>query len=727
MKGIQTVVLIFSFLILSSPFSAADNGVPAYLNPDLPLSERVADLISRMTKDEKISQLVSDSPAIARLKIPKYNWWSEGLHGIVSSEISTVFPQAIGLAAAWNPELMSDIATAVSDEARALYHNSLGKKGKSANGITLFAPNINIFRDPRWGRGQETYGEDPYLTSRLAVPFIRGLQGDDPKYLKTVATPKHFAAHSGPEKLRHKFDATVSTRDLFDTYLPAFEAAVMGGGAQSIMTAYNRLNGSPASAHPLLLGQLLRGEWRFNGYVVSDCGAIGDIYWNHHWASSPSEAAARALRAGTDLSCGNDYKQLAWALFFGSISQSDLDRALGRILEARFRLGMFDPDERVPYSQIPISVVNGPKHRDLALRAARESIILLKNAGDLLPLKKTTFKRIAVIGPNAHAADVLLGNYHGRPSKTITPLEGIRAAVAPETTVVYEPGSTLTTSDRKLFEKAIAAAKSADIALLVLGLSTELENEEKDRTDLLLATAQEELLRAVSQTGTPTVLILINGGPLSVTWAAEHIPAIVEAWYPGEAGGTAIADVLFGNHNPSGRLPVTIYKTARVGLPPFDDYSMKGRTYRYSSEEPLYRFGHGLSYSKFTYAWLSIQPSVIQAGASVSASVRVRNIGTIAGDEVVQLYLSHVNPTLPAPIRSLQGFQKIHLEPGEFKTVRFTVDPRQMSMITEDGLRFVEPGSVTLSIGGTQPSGDSNTNVISSTFEIQGEALIDLP
>ena len=690
------------------------SSAPAYQDPSLPVATRVDDLIARMTLEEKASQMIHAAPAIPRLGVPEYNWWNECLHGVGRAGIATVFPQAIGLAATWNTDLMHRVAVAIADEARAKHHEALRNGNREQYyGLTFWSPNINIFRDPRWGRGQETYGEDPYLTARMGVAFVKGLQGDDPKYLKLVATPKHYAVHSGPEHERHHFDANVSDRDLRMTYLPAFEATIREGKAFSIMGAYQRFRGDPCCASPLLLQHILRDEWGFEGYVVSDCGAIADIYRHHKVVGTAAEAAALAVKAGCDLECGAVYPALVEAVRKGLIDETTIDRSLKRLFTARFRLGMFDPPAMVPYAQIPYTVNDCDEHKALALEAARQSIVLLKNDG-LLPLHKD-LKSIAVIGPNADWVEVLLGNYNGTPSKAVTPLEGIRAAVSAATEVAYARGCGVTGPSKAGFDEAIARARAADVAILVLGLSQAVEGEEGqqegveagqrsqgDRAGLDLPGVQEDLLKAVTATGTPVVLVLLNGSAISINWADAHVPAIVEAWYPGQAGGTALADVLFGDYSPAGRLPVTFYRSVD-DLPPFRDYAMAGRTYRYFTGEPLYPFGHGLSYTRFTYSDLRIQ-----VGASVEVSVTVRNVGACAGDEVVQLYISDVEASAPVPIRFLAGFRRVHLTPGEAQPVAFTVNRDQLAIIDDAGRRagyrrVVEPGAFAVSVGGGQP------------------------
>jgi beta-glucosidase len=712
--------------------TAAHNNNPAYKDPALPIEKRVDALVSRLTLEEKASQMLNSSPAIGRLDIPKYDWWNECLHGVARAGIATVFPQAIGLASAWNPDLIHRVATAISDEARAKHHEALRQGIREIyTGLTLWSPNINIFRDPRWGRGQETYGEDPYLTSRLGVAFVKGLQGDDPRYLKVVATPKHFAAHSGPENDRHHFDAKVNEKDLRETYLPAFKACVREGKAASVMSAYNRLNGEPCSASNTLLQDILRNEWGFEGYVVSDCGAIGDIYRHHHVVQTAEEAAAMGVKAGCDLNCGDVYRALLEAVKQGLISEEAIDRSVKRLFTARFRLGMFDPPEMVPYARIPYEVNDCQAHRELALQTARESIVLLKNENAFLPLDKNP-KSIAVIGPNADDAQVLLGNYHGTPSKAITPLEGIRNKVSAQIEVSYARGCGIKENSTEGFAEAVEIAQKSDLAIVIVGLSQKIEGEEGqeegveegensqgDRRELDLPGVQEYLLKAVQAAGKPIILVLINGSPLSVNWANEHVAAIVEAWYPGEEGGTAIADVLFGDYNPGGRLPVTFYKS--VGqLPPFTDYRMAGRTYRYLEEEPLFPFGYGLSYTEFKYTNLKVRPQKIKPQEHVEISVEVENVGRRSGDEVVQLYISDIAASVPVPLRQLQGFERIHLTPAEKKTITFTLTPGQMSIIDAKGKQVIEPGEFEVAVGGSQPGrhSASETSVLIDSFEI---------
>ena len=671
---------------------------PDYQNPDLPFERRVADLVSRMTLEEKASQMQDVAPAIPRLGIPAYNWWNEALHGVARSGLATSFPQAIGLAATWDDSLIFRMATVVSDEARAKHHEYVRQGSRERyQGLTFWSPNINLFRDPRWGRGQETYGEDPFLTGRLAVQFIRGMQGDDPKYLKTVSTVKHFAVHSGPEPERHTFDAIVRERDLRESYLPHFAAGIREGRAYSLMCAYNRVLGSPACGSSLLLKDILRDEWGFSGYVVSDCGAINDIYERHKVVPTAAGAAALAVKTGTDLECGNVYANLVNAVKQGLITEQAIDTTVKRLFLARFKLGMFDPPERVRWAQIPISGLDQPVHRALARQVARESIVLLKNAGGVLPLRKD-IGTIAVIGPNCDDRRMLLGNYEGAPADSITPLHGIREAVSRGTRVLYARGSDWVVLGDSGLAEAVRAAEQADAVVLCLGLTAQLEGEEMpveiagfrggDRTSIDLPAAQERLLERIVAVGKPTVLVLMSGSAVAVNWAQEHVPAIIEAWYGGQAAGSALADVLFGDYNPGGRLPVTFYKSVN-DLPPFDDYRMAGRTYRFFKGTPLYPFGYGLSYTTFAYKNLRTSTGTLGASDTVIVRVDVTNTGRRSGDEVAQLYVRHLGSRVERPTEDLRGFRRVTLKPGETRTVEFSLPASSLAYWNSDLHRWV--------------------------------------
>ena len=847
---------------------------PAYLDPNLPADQRVNDLVSCLTLEEKSSQMQDVAPGIPRFGIPPYNWWNEGLHGVARAGHATVFPQAIGLAATWDTNLVHRVAEIISTEARAKYNDAVqhGNFGRYF-GLTFWSPNINIFRDPRWGRGQETWGEDPFLTARMGVAFVTGLQGDDAKYLKTVSTPKHYAVHSGPEAFRHRDDVPVSVHDFADTYAPAFRATVVEGKADSVMCAYNSVRGAPACASPLLF-DTLRNKWGFNGYVVSDCGAIGDIYQGHGYVLSLEQAAAVAVKAGTDLSCGREYGILPLSVADRLLSREELDRAVKRLFDARFRLGMFDPPELVPWSKLTLADNDTPEHRQVALEAARKAIVLLKNERNALPLKRN-LKTIAVVGPTADSEDVLLGNYNGTPSRWTTVLEGIRqkfrsanvlyAPGAPltETSALLVPASVLRTggagskpglkaeffnniilqgasvlervdpqinfnwngdspaagvsgqtfsarwtgelvapvdgdyrlggsaddgfrlyldgkllvddwsrhSERtmtalvhlqaghaypirmeyfqsgwgsaarllwvppNLLDEAAAAARQADVVIAVVGIAPQLEGEESDasspgffggdRVDIDLPRPQEQMLEAVAAAHKPLIVVLTSGSALAVNWAQQHAAAILEAWYPGEEGGAAVADALSGDYNPAGRLPVTFYQSV-AQLPPFGNYSMNRRTYRYFSETPLYAFGYGLSYTTFDYSDARVDRPEAVASEVFTISVNVANTGAAPGDEVVQLYLTH--PEIDgAPLRSLAGFQRIHLDRGEKKTVSFTLRDRELSVVDEEGKRRVPKGVVSVWIGGGQSvagAGQAPSKGAKAEFRVTNEAAV---
>jgi len=698
--------LLLTFLLLS--FIRPGIGqTPVYLDPNASVDVRVNDLISKMSLKEKVSQMQYAAPAIGHLQIPAYNWSNEGLHGVAFNGLATSFPQAIGLAAMWDTALMYQLASVISEEGRAKYNIAVSK-GQRGNhqGLTFWSPNINIFRDPRWGRGQETYGEDPYLTGQLAIQFIKGMQGDDPRYYKVIATAKHFAVHSGPEPERHKFSTDVSEYDLRETYLAAFKASVVDGKVASLMCAYNSLRGKACCSNDPLLNNILRNEWGFRGYVVSDCGAISDIFRGHKEASGPAEASAQAVKAGTDLNCGATYSYLTKAVRKGLVTEASIDTAVKRLFTARIRLGMFDPPAMVPYSQLGAADLDTKENHEMAIKAANASIVLLKNDKNILPLKKD-INTIAVIGPNANDAEILLGNYNGIPSHTVTPLEGIRKAVSPKTTVLYEKGCDVTTPHTEMESAAIEAAKKADVVIMCVGLSPRLEGEEMnvkvdgfsggDRTSLDLPAAQGDLIKKVAATGKPIVLVLVNGSAVSINWENENIPAIIESWYGGQAAGTAIADVLFGDHNPSGRLPITFYKSVSQ-LPDFRDYNMKGRTYRYFTGEVLYPFGYGLSYTSFAFSNIKVDGIVKQDQAS-KLKVEVKNIGTKEGEEVVELYVKGKGPNANDAIKSLRGFEKISLKPGETKTLEFTISAATLTFYKEGSGYTLDKGEHTLLVG----------------------------
>ncbi len=843
-----------------------------FLNPALAPDERAKDLVGRMTLDEKVGQMQDVAPAIPRLGIPAYNWWNEALHGVARNGFATNFPQSIGIAATWDTVLMGRIADRIGVEGRAKYNQAIREDDHSRfAGLTFWSPNINIDRDPRWGRGMETFGEDPFLTASMGVEFVKGLQGFDPKYLQLVATPKHYAVHSGPEPLRHGFDVEVSEHDLEDTYLPAFRATIVDGHADSIMCAYNAIDGAPACANTMLMQEHLRKDWGFEGYTVSDCDAVGDIASGHHFAASPEEAAALAVKAGTDLDCGRTYGALTKAVDEHLLTEADIDTALVRLFAARMRLGMFDPSKLVPFNAAPISEVNSSPHRELALQAARESIVLLKNSNSTLPLK-ASIRKIAVVGPTADLLETIEGNYNGTAPDPVSPLNGLRKEFGSEN-VTYAPGSILadglpapipsaylrtdasqktaglkgeyfdnqdfkgtpkmvrvdakinfdwnrvapaadfgsktfavrwtgellppapgdyvlslrgprtfmpffaggsatsvpqpagqmpnrvrlfiddklvmdshsnpaegrvsfsdanphairveymhlpndrnvdldwTPPANSLLGQAIDAAKNSDAVVAFVGLSPNLEGEEMnvhvegfeggDRTSIELPAAQEKLMEALGATGKPLIVVLTSGSALAVPWAREHADALLEAWYPGEEGGDAIAETLKGKNNPAGRLPVTFYASTS-DLPAFTDYSMNNRTYRYYQGEVLYPFGYGLSYSRFNYRAPDVSSQSIVAGGAVAVTTEVRNTSQRDGDEVVELYVKPPQ-TAVSPRVELEGFKRIHLHAGEARIVQFTFSPREQSEVDEKGNRAVLPGDYAIYVSGGQP------------------------
>ncbi len=855
---------------------------PAYTNTSLSAEERAADLVHRMTLEEKASQLVNQARAVPRLGVTAYDWWSEALHGVAREGV-TEFPEPVGLGATFDPAAIHRMAFVIGTEGRIKHDMAVKANGGSSDifqGLDFWAPNINIFRDPRWGRGQETYGEDPFLTAHLGVAFVTGMQGDDQKYYRVIATPKHYAVHSGPESTRHTADVTVSKHDELDTYLPAFRATVTEGKADSVMCAYNSINGQPACASEFLLQNQLRGKWAFKGYVVSDCGAVVDIYRNHKFAPSQAEASATSLKRGMDNECvdftfkvkdDHDYKPYVDAVKQGYLKEADIDTAVVRLFTARMKLGMFDPPEMVPYSRIDEKELNSAAHRELAHTLANESMVLLKNDGTL-PLKPG--KKILVVGPLASQTKVLLGNYNGTPTHTVSVLEGMRKEFGSQ--VQYEagtqflshdadpvPAAMLTadgkpgvklsfskldmsninnvTSTQSLAERtdavvdagaqpppaavanvhplsihwdgqltatetgdynlglkasglfrvkldgknvissyggdpneaklgrvhleagkpatlhveytppetgkpdaklvwakvnmsprpeAVEAAKNADVVVAVLGISSELEGEEMevsepgfkggDRTSIDLPRPEEELLESLVATGKPVVLVLTNGSALAVNWAKDHTNAILDAWYPGEEGGTAVAETLSGKNNPAGRLPVTFY-TSVDQLPPFEDYAMHGRTYRYFQGTPLYPFGFGLSYTTFSYSDLKLPKTSTAAGQPISAEVTVTNTGKTAGDEVAQLYLTFPD-VKGAPLHALRGFERLHLEPGKSQTVHFELKPRDLSMVSEAGDPIIAAGKYTVNVGGGQP--DANIQTVKGSIEIAGSMTL---
>jgi beta-glucosidase len=706
-----------------------------FQDPSLPIEVRVNDLVSKMTLDEKVDQMINKAPAIERLGVPAFNWWNEALHGVARTRQykTTVYPQAIANAATFNSYALHEMADEIAVEGRAINNENL-KTNNAAQytALTYWSPNINIFRDPRWGRGQETYGEDPFLTASLGKAFVIGLQGNDPKYLKAAACAKHYAVHSGPESSRHKFNVDVTNYDLWDTYLPAFKQLVVNAKVAGVMCAYNAFRGQPCCGSDILLTNILRNEWKFTGYLTSDCGAIDDFSApNAHRTSPDAEsAAADAVLHSTDVECivgPTSYKSLVQAVKNGKLTEKQIDVSVKRLFTIRFRLGLFDPIDQVKFRQIPITELESPKHHAHALKMAHESIVLLKNENSLLPLKKS-LKRIAVVGPNANNEKSILGNYNGVPTKLVTALQGIKEKLGAATEVIYTPATGFTKANPNL-KATVDSVKDADVIVYVGGISPQLEGEEMrveqpgfdggDRTSILLPEAQTQLLKALKATGKPVVFVMMTGSAIATPWESANIPAIVNAWYGGQDAGTAIADVLFGDYNPAGRLPVTFYKGNEDLTTAFDDYSMKNRTYRYFTGTPLYSFGYGLSYTSFKYDLLTT-PASLQFGKKNMVSIRVTNTGKMDGDEVTQLYLAHLNAGMKAPIRALKGFERNFLKAGQSKTVQFELKPEDLMLINEAGNSTAVKGKLMLSIGGSQPNAqtEASKKTISKTVSI---------
>ena len=719
------------FLLLCQPALLSAQNEPGYLNPDLSVDQRAQDLVGRLTLDEKIAQLNYQAPAIDRLSIPAYNWWNEALHGVARNGRATVFPQAIALGATWDDDLIYQVASAISDEARAKYNASqrIGNRGQYA-GLTFWSPNINIFRDPRWGRGQETYGEDPYLTGRIGVAFVHGLQGNDPRYLKAAACAKHYGVHSGPEGLRHEFDAAPPQKDFRETYLPAFQTVVTEGKVEIVMCAYNSVYDVPACASNLLLQDILRKEWDFQGHVTSDCWALVDFYEGHGYVKTPEEAAAAAFKAGVDVNCGSVSPYLKGAVEQGLITEAQIDSALTTLMKTRFRLGLFDPADMVPYSQIGPEVINSTEHRELARKAAEEAIVMLKNDG-VLPLRRD-IQNLQVVGPNAANADVLLGNYYGVSGNLHTILEGISEKVDPGSTLQYAHGFLLDRENVNPVDYSAGAASGSDAVVVVMGLTGLLEGEEgespasptkSDRFDISLPKNQIEYLKKLRAGGdAPLIVVLTGGSPVAISEVEEIANAILYVWYPGEEGGRAVANVLFGDTVPSGRLPLTFPKSVDQ-LPPYDDYSMVGRTYKYMKQEPLYPFGFGLSYTSFEYANARLDRSSVAAGQSVMVEVTVTNTGKRAADEVVQCYLSDLEASVRVPLYDLKGFQRVFLWPGQSRQVRFEIPADAMKLVDNDGKSVLEPGQFRVTVGGSSPGARSLAlgapQPVSAVFTVQ--------
>lgn len=685
---------------------------PIYLDTSSSIKERAQDLVARLTLEEKVGLMSHSAKGVPRLNIPSYNYWSEALHGIARNGRATVFPQAIGMAATWDRQLIQQVASAIGDEGRAKYHAALRRNGYTDQyqGLNLWSPNVNIFRDPRWGRGQETWGEDPLLTGEMASAFVKGLQGDDPKYLKTAACAKHFAVHSGPEKDRHSFNANVSKRELFDTYLPAFKKLVLEANVEAVMGSYNRLWGEPCCAHSILIEEILRGDWKFQGHFVSDCFALTDFHLNHKVTNDAAESAALAIRNGCDLGCDHVFDEIPEAITRGLLTEADVDRALERSLATRFKLGMFDPPQEVPFTSTSMEVVASEQHRSLAYQAAVESVVLLKNKNNILPIKPST-KKIFVTGPTATSIEVLMGNYYGFNNQMVTLLEGIAGRVPEGMGMEYHSGAMLK-YPREIKETwAAGMAQSSDIAIVCAGLSSFLEGEEGesllsplngDRSDITLPKSQADYIKELHINGSRIVLVLTGGSPIALGEIEEMVDAVLFIWYPGMEGGKAVADVLFGDLSPSGKLPLTFYKSLEQ-LPAFDDYSMNGRTYRYMTHEPLYPFGFGLSYTNFEYSDLHIAAPQLTIGDSLKVDLIVRNTGDVAAAEVVQFYLSDLQASAVVPLHHLVGFERVELDAHSRRVLQFTITPEMMSFYNEDGILTLEPGEFRLEIGGCSP------------------------
>lgn len=706
-----------------------------FRNPDLPVDVRVKDLVSRLTLHEKVQLMQHNSPAIPRLGIPAYNWWNEALHGVARTpEKVTVFPQAIGMAATFDVDALEMMGDMTASEGRALF-NEAWKSGKGVaqyRGLTYWTPNINIFRDPRWGRGQETYGEDPYLTSQMGAAMVHGLEGDDSYYLKAVACAKHYAVHSGPEYNRHEFDARPSLYDLWDTYLPAFHELVTRAKVHGVMCAYNRLNGQPCCGNDPLLVDILRNQWKFDGYVTSDCGAINDFANHHRTHLDDMVAASDAMLAGTDLECGDLYQLLEQGVQKGLHSEREINVSVTRLLTILFKIGMFDPADRNPYASIGREVIECEAHKKHAYRMAQESMVLLKNENSILPLDVRRIKKLALIGPNADNEQTLLANYFGTPSVIMTPYKSLKERYGDRIEITYIKGVDFVSKLEKApsFEQVAAEAGKNDVIVFVGGISADYEGEagdagaggyagfaSGDRTSISLPFVQTELLKELKKTGKPLIIVNMSGSIMSFEWESQHADAILQAWYGGQAAGDAITDVLFGEYNPAGRMPLTTYRSDK-DLPPFEDYSMSNRTYRYFQGEPRYPFGYGLSYTSFSYRNLTCE-SQVQTGNSLKVSVWVKNTGKRDGDEVVQLYVSHPqNKNVRIPLCALKGFMRIHLKAGEERKVDFTLRPEDLALTDVLGNWIERSETVKIFVGGGQPR---YTKGCTKEVEIQGD------
>lgn len=691
---------------------------------------RARALVEKMTLQEKVSQMLNGAPAIARLGIPAYNWWNEGLHGVARSGVATVFPQAIAMAAAWDEDMMEDVGSAIATEGRAKYNLHRSWEDRDIyKGLTFWAPNINIFRDPRWGRGHETLGEDPFLTGLLGKRFVEGIQGHDPKYLKAAACAKHFAVHSGPEDIRHSFNAEVSQQDLWETYLPAFHTLVEEAGVEAVMGAYNRTNGEPCCGSKTLLTDILREKWGFQGHVTSDCWAIKDFHEGHGVTSGPVESVALAVNSGCDLNCGNLFLYLEKAVQDGLVSEEAITEAVVRLFTTRMKLGMFDGEDEVPFNQIGYDQVDSAKMRSLNREVAEKTLVLLKNRNNLLPLDKKKLKCVGVIGPNADNRKALVGNYEGTASRYVTVLEGIQDYLGDDVRVMYSEGchlyqdrfQNLSQPDDR-FSEARGVCAQSDVVVLCLGLDAGLEGEEGDqgnqfasgdKPDLRLPGRQEELLRVVLDSGKPVVVVLVSGSALAVTTAEERADAVLLALYPGAQGGAAIARTLFGEVSPQGKLPITFYRSSEE-LPAFTDYNMKGRTYRYMEQEALYPFGYGLSYTSFRLSGAEASSAVVGEDG-IALTLQVENTGGMAGRETIQAYVKAERPDTPNA--QLKAVAKIALAPGEKGTVTLHLPLKAFALCDSTGTAVVEPGSYTVYLGSSQP--DRRSEALTGTRPAQ--------
>lgn len=713
MKNINKKLLFAIAILLKVGLLNAQEVDFSFKNEQLSIEERVEILVSQMTLEEKIGQLVNSAPAIPRLDVPDYDWWNEALHGVARNGKATIFPQGIGLGATFDPELAERVASAISTEARAKYiiSQSMGNHSKYA-GLTFWTPNVNIFRDPRWGRGQETYGEDPYLMSKIGVAFVNGLQGDDPVYLKSAACAKHFAVHSGPEKLRHEFNAEPTRQDLYETYLPAFEALVTEANVEGVMGAYNAVYGKPSCANPFLLQDILRNQWKFDGYLVSDCGALSGISNKLHYTKTAVEGAAEALKAGINLNCGKNYKNLKKAIDKGYITEELVHERTKQLFKTRFRLGMFDVSPSNPYQNVSPSKIHCEEHVQLAREAAQKSIVLLKNKNNILPLSKE-IKIPYVTGPFANSADMLMGSYYGVSSNLVTILEGITNTISLGSSLNYRSGALPFQKNINPKNWAPHVAAESDVTICVVGITADMEGEEVDaiasanigdRVDLKLPQNQIDYVKEIAEWKKgPLVLVVASGSPVSLEGIEEHCDAILHIWYPGEQGGNAVADVLFGDVSPSGHLPITFPKNVQQ-LPAYEDYSMKGRTYKYMTKEPMFPFGFGLTYSETKFSNLKLNAEKLKKNKDLEVEVEVANAGNFDIDDVVQLYISPADTTGGLPLTSIKAFQRISLKKGEHKTISFKVNPGQLEVVNIKGEKVWRKGEYKVTVGNSSPS-----------------------